>query len=114
MEEGSVMAEVVSQEESLDCLLFVSLYCKNYRKDSGFWEQASEFFLSAPDAWEDGDAGPDGFGEQYAEDCLSFIDKGKAREIVSNNYRSGRLTGNFFIVSNRGCLFGDYDHKQRL
>ncbi len=108
------MAEIVSQEENLDCLLFICLYCKNYRNDSMFWEQASNFFLSAPEMREEEDVCPDCFQQQFSDQRLSSCDALRVNRKENGFKTKGKLKNMFFIVSNRGCLFGDYDHGQRL
>jgi hypothetical protein len=114
MREGSAMAVVVKQEESLECLLYLSLYCKDYRKDSGFWEQASQFFLSTPENLDNEDSRPAGYRESCDGENFSFFDEEEtgAPEKMSNQKKI--QMGKFFIVSNKGSLFGDYDHKQLL
>jgi len=107
------MGFVVKQEESLDCLLFVSLYCENYRKDKVFWEQASKFFLSAPQVLEDDDIDYDSCNELSSEKEISYCDTKEAGTSGRKDIKNNKQTGKFFIVSNRGYLCGDYDHKQR-
>ncbi len=108
------MAVVVKQEESLQCLLYIGLYCKDYRKDSGFWEQASQFFLSTPEDLDNDDSWTVGYGESCAGEDFSFFDEEKACSPEKMIDQKKMQTGRFFIVSNRGSLFGDYDHEQRL
>jgi hypothetical protein len=114
MREGSAMAVVVKQEESLQCLLYISLYCEDYRKDSGFWEQASQFFLSTPENLDNDDSWPVGYKESCDVEDFSFFDEEKTEASEKMNDQKGLRMGRFFIVSNRGSLFGDHDHKQLL
>lgn len=105
------MAEILAQQEKLECLLSVCLYCKDYRSDSMFWEEASRFFFSSSETDE---VHPDDFLGRSADAASPLHSKG------SGDYQEGKTGNNrtlmneFFIVSNRGCLFGEHDHDQRL
>jgi len=108
------MAEVVMQEESLDCLLFVSLYCKHYRQDNGFWEQAFDFFMSNHELREDKDMNPDCYEEHHSGDFIPNCEERETSQTGKMKYGKGNSYDGFFIVSNRGCIFGNHDHKQRI
>ncbi len=108
------MAEVVLQEENLDYLLIISLYCKNYREDIEFWDQASDFFLSDSVTMEDENNDSESFCDLFPDDFLSLSQKEKGEEIGEKILTGVKSTTSHFIVSNRGCIFGDHDRKQRL
>lgn len=108
------MAEIVLQEENLDYLLIISLYCKNYRKDIEFWDQASDFFLSDSGTMEDENNESESLCDPFPNDFLSLSQKVKGDEIGEKFLTGVKLTTSHFIVSNRGGIFGDHDCKQRL
>ena len=111
---GNVMAEVDSKDTSIDSLLFVGLYCKNFREDTSFWDQVFEYFLSSSESEEDGlldlECGSEGEGEEFKPTQQKVVSGSDINWLTTENC----LTSTFYIVSNRGCLYGDYDCKQRF
>ena len=103
------MAEIILQETSLCFTLLADLYCGKCRQDKGFWEQASRFFLSSCDSLEDEDYPEDDFFDDLSLGQVK-MDGGQ----IESSHPSCNFSGSFFVVSNTGYLFGDYDHKQRL
>lgn len=108
------MAEIVLQDENLDYLLFISLYCRNYRKDIEFWDQASDFFLSGSEMIADENNDSESNCDLFSDDFLSLSQKEKGDEIGEKFLSGVKSITSHFIVSNRGCIFGDHDRKQRL
>lgn len=108
------MAEIVSQEGNLDCLLFVCLYCENYRTDNLFWEQASDFFLTSQESTEDEDVCPECLCERVPDGCLSCREEGGEGKKEGEVRDKGNAAMSFLVVTNKGCLIGDYDREQRL
>ncbi len=104
------MAEIVLQEESLCLTLLLDLFSGKFRKDQGFWEQASKFFLLPSDTTEE-EILPE---DEFPDDSLSLCREEVDRKRIENIHLNENLSSSFIIVNNKGCLFGDHDHKQRL
>ena len=97
------MGEINSKKECLEGFLSFCMYCGTHRNDAGFWEQVYKFNESVPE----------GFQDHFPDKYISLE---KKRDTVSEKILPGKreLYSCFFIVNNKGCLFGDYDKEQRL
>ena len=108
------MGEVISEEESLESLLSFCMHCGQYSRNSEFWIRVClscesifsvEGVLSAIKECCDEDSI---FSHTLPESAAEHVVGGKEKPPKQ------KLEGYFFIVNNRGYLFGDYDNKQRL
>lgn len=102
------------QKEDSGRMLFVCMYCDKYRNDSGFWEEMYTSYIPVPAARISHGICPECLQEHFPDEFDALCDEGRiaVKEKIMPDNRV--LYGCFFIVSNRGYLFGDYDKGQRL
>jgi hypothetical protein len=108
------MVESGSQKEEPDRSLFICMYCDKYRNDAGYWEKVYKSHALAPAARISHGICPRCYQEHFPDEYSSSCEEGEiaVREKIMPDSRL--LFGCFFIVSNKGFLFGDYDKRQRL
>jgi hypothetical protein len=108
------MVESCSQKENQDRLLFICMYCDKYRNDAGYWEKARDLCASVPEERKSHGICPECLLKNFPDEYSSLCEEGKidVKKKITPDNRA--LLGCFFIVSNKGCLFGDYDKGQRF
>jgi hypothetical protein len=108
------MGEVKSQEEGLESFLSFCMYCGIHRNDAGFWEQIYKFNESIPESRRNYGPCPEGFQDHFPDEYVSLYEEKRntVKEKILSKKRG--LFGCFFIVNNKGFLFGDYDKNQRI
>ena len=107
------MGEINSKEEGLEGFLSFYMYCGTHRNDAGFWEQVYKFNESVPESRRNFGPCPEGSQDHSPDEYLPLEKKGNT---VIKKILAGKkeLYSCFFIVNNKGSLFGDYDKEQRL
>jgi hypothetical protein len=107
------MGKAKSQEEGMEGLLSFYMYCGTHRNNEGFWEQVYRLTESVPESRINCGSCPEGFEDDFPDKYVSFCEK--KRITVKEKIMPERkvLPGCFFIVNNKGYLFGEYDKKQR-
>jgi hypothetical protein len=102
------------QKEDSGCFLLVCTYCDKYRNDSVFWEEMDTSYIPVPAARISHGICPECLQEHFPDEFDALCDEGRiaVKEKIMPDNRV--LYYCFFIVSNRGYLFGDYDKGQRL
>ena len=103
------------QEEFQESFLPFSMYCGNiHRNEAGFWEQIYKINGMFPEARTILGPFPEGPQVPFPEEYISHS-KEQRNEVKAQPVSGIRnLCYCFFIVSNKGYLFGDYDKEQRL
>jgi hypothetical protein len=97
-----------------DGSLFICTYCDKFRNDSGYWEEIHTSFVPVPAANISHGICPECLQTHFPDEFNELQDEGRiaVKEKIMPDNRV--LYGCFFIVSNKGFLFGDYDRGQRL
>jgi hypothetical protein len=108
------MVESRSEKEPLDRLLLICMYCHKYRNDAGYWELARDVCVSVPDERRSHGICPECLQKNFPDEYSSLCEEGKitVKEKIMPDNRV--VFGCFFIVSNKGNIFGDYDKEQRF
>ena len=107
------MGEVNLQVEGLESILSICMYCGTHRNDAGFWEQVYSFDGPVPESRINYGLFSEGRQNCFPDEYISPGEenrntlKGKISPEKSDAY-------GWFLVNNKGCLFGDYDKGQRL
>lgn len=108
------MVENRRRKEDLGRSLFICMYCDKYRNDSGCWEEMYSAYFPVPLSRISHGICPECLQEHFPNEFASLCDEGRVavKEKIMPDNRA--LYGCFFIVSNKGSLFDDYDKGQRL
>lgn len=108
------MGEFMSEEKSPESLQFMCTYCDKHRNDAGYWDQVFDSYGSVPESRISHGICPECFQEHFPGEYTSLCKEGRivVKERIMPDNRV--LYGCFFIVSNKGNLYGEYDSEQRL
>jgi hypothetical protein len=108
------MGEINLQEDGLESTLVFSLLCEKNRNSDGFWEQVCKSYEYMLDEKADCALNADGLPERFSGGYPLLCEKG------GKGMREKKLPGNremggcYYIVSNKGGIFGEYNKEQRL
>jgi hypothetical protein len=108
------MCEFMSVEENPESLQFMCMHCDKHRNDAGYLKQVFDSFGSVPESQIGHDIFPECFYEHCSNENKSLGQKRRISAKEGFTPGSKVLSGCFFIVNNKGNLFGDYDSEQRL
>ena len=82
------MSEFKGQKVHLEGLLLICAYCDKYKNETGYWEQAHEYYGTVPNMRISHGLCPQCFRVHYPDEYLSLCEEGRIvvkEKIMPNN-----------------------------